>query len=406
MATKLTAEKKEIIGNLIEAYDIKTTKDIQEALKDLLGGTIQEMLESELEDQIGHERYESTEEAKTNYRNGHKTKQLKTSMGAMEIEVPQDRNSEFEPIIVPKYKRDVSEIEEKIINMYARGQSTREISEQIEDIYGFEASAELVSRVTDRIVPEIEEWRQRRLAEVYPIIFIDCIMFSVRKEKTVQKMAAYIVMGVSGDGMKEVLSIEIGETESSRYWLGVLNGLKGRGVRDIMVICADGLTGIKEAIEAAYPNTEYQHCIVHMVRNTLRHVSDKDKKAYAGDLKGIYQAADEEGGLKAMKEAQAKWEAKYPRSMNRWEERWAEICPIFKYSAEVRKALYTTNAIESLNSQYRRINSKRGVFPGEDSLMKAMYLTTVQITKKWTNKVRDWGKVYGEMSILFPGRLS
>jgi len=405
MATKLTAEKKEIIGNLIETYDIKTTKDIQEALKDLLGGTIQEMLESELDEQLGYEAYERGETEKENYRNGHKTKTLKTSMGGMEIAIPQDRKSEFEPVIVPKHKRDISEIEQKIINMYGRGQTTREISEQIEDIYGFEASAELVSRVTDRIVPEIEEWQRRRLEEVYPIVFIDCIVFNMRKEKAVQKAAVYIVLGISSEGTRDVLSIEIGETESSKYWMGVLNGLKHRGVKDILVICADGLTGIKEAIEVAYPMTEYQHCIVHMVRNTLKHVSDKDKKAFAKDLKGIYHAQNEEIGYQTMQEVKMKWDGRYPNTMTRWELQWGEICPIYKYSEDVRRVLYTTNAIESLNSQYRNLNRSRRVFPDEESLRKAMYLTTMQITRKWTVKARDWGKVYGEMSIMFGGRL-
>ena len=405
MAGKLSEEKKAIVGSLIETYDIKTAKDIQEALKDLLGGTIQEMLESELDEQLGYEKYEATNEAKTNYRNGYKDKRVKTTSGEIAIEVPQDRNSEFEPQIVPKYKRDISEIEQKIINMYGRGLTTREISEQIEDIYGFEASADLISRVTDRIVPQIEEWQNRTLSEIYPIVFIDAIFFNVRKEKTVQKRAVYIVLGINSDGVKDVLSIEIGDVESSKYWLSVLNNLKNRGVRDIMIICADGLIGIGEAIEAAFPMTEYQHCIVHMVRNTLKHVSHKHKKAFASDLKSIYHAPNEEAGLNNMLEAKEKWDKIYPNAMSRWEDKWAEVCPIFKYSADVRKALYTTNMIESLNSQYRRVNKSRSVFPSEDALKKALYLSTMNITKKWTAKIHDWGKIFGELSIIFKGRL-
>jgi len=401
----LTPEKRNIIGQLIEMYDVKSLSDIQDALKDLLGGTIQEMLESELDDSLGFEKNEATEEPKTNYRNGHKPKTLKSRMGEIEVGIPQDRKSEFEPKIVPKHKRDISEIEDKIISMYARGLTTREISEEIEDIYGFEASAELVSRVTDKIVPMIEEWQSRRLSELYPIVFIDAIMFSIRKEKVVQKVAVYVVLGVNADGMKDVLSIEIGETESAKFWLSVFNNLKNRGVQDILTICADGLSGIQEAIEAAFPKTEYQRCIVHMIRNTLLHVAEKYKKEFAGDLKTIYHAPDEESGHANMLDAKAKWDKVYPNAMKRWADNWDAICPIFKYSETVRRALYTTNAIESLNSQYRRINSRRPVFPSEESLKKALYLATQIITKKWTMKIRDWGKIYGELSILFEGRL-
>jgi transposase-like protein len=406
MAKKLSKEKKEIIASLLGTYDMKSTADIQEALKDLLGGTIQEMLESELDEHMGYGRSEQNGEEKKNYRNGYKPKTLKSTVGEIDIEVPQDRKSEFEPKIVPKHKRDISEIEQKIINMYARGQSTREISEQIEDIYGFEASAEMVSKVTDKIIPQIEAWQSRALSEVYPIVFIDAIVFHVRRDKTVQKTAAYIVLGVNSEGMKEVLSIEIGENESSKFWLSVLNSLKNRGIRDILTICADGLAGISEAIQVAFPQTEYQRCIVHMVRNTLKHVSEKNRKAFAGDLKKIYHAPDEETGHQIMLEVKEKWDKIYPNAMKRWQDDWSAVCPVFKYSAEVRKVLYTTNAIESLNSQYRKLNSSRSVFPSDDALKKALYLSTLNITKKWTTKTRNWGMIYGELSVHFEGRLT
>jgi transposase-like protein len=405
MKKEMSREKKDIIGRLIEEYDIKTTGEIQEALKDLLGGTIQEMLEAELDEHMGYGKSEQTGEVKTNYRNGHKPKTLKSTTGEINIEVPQDRNSEFEPKVVAKHKRDISEIEEKIINMYARGQSTREISEQIEDIYGFETSAEMVSRVTDKIIPQIEAWQNRALSEVYPIVFIDAIVFHVRREKTVQKTAAYIVLGINSEGMKEVLSIEVGESESAKFWLNVLNSLKNRGVRDILTICADGLSGISEAIQAAFPQAEYQRCIVHMVRNTMKHVSEKNRKAFAGDLKRIYNAHDEETGHQTMLEVKEKWDKIYPNAMKRWSDDWSAVCPIFKYSAEVRKALYTTNAIESLNSQYRKLNSSRSVFPSDDALKKALYLSTLNITKKWTTKIHNWGMIFAELSVHFDGRL-
>ena len=402
---RMSDEKRNVIGSLIEMYDIKSAKDLQDALKDLLGDTLQEMLETELDEQLGYEKHEQTEMPKTNYRNGYKSKTVKSTVGAVELDVPQDRNSEFEPKVVPKYKRDISEIEQKIINMYARGQTTREISEQIEDIYGFEASAELVSKITDKIIPQIEEWQNRRLSEVYPIVFIDAIVFNVRKDKVVQKAAVYVVLGIDANGMKDVLSIEIGENESAKCWLSVLNNLKNRGVKDILTLCADGLSGIKEAIETAFPLTEYQRCIVHMVRNTLLHVSEKYKKDFAKDLKSIYHSPDEETGYTNLLEVKEKWDKIYPNAMKRWVDNWDVVCPIFKYSPEVRKAIYTTNAVESLNSQYRRINAARPVFPSEDALKKALFLSTQQITKKWTTKIRNWGQIFGELSIVFEGRL-
>ena len=402
---KPTPEKRALIGQLIEMYEPKTMADLHNALKDLMGETIQGMLEAELDETLGYEKHEKTEEPKTNYRNGHKQKTLKSSMGEMEIDVPQDRNAEFDPKVVPKHKTDISAIEQQIINMYAHGLTTREISDQIENIYGFEASAELVSRVTDKVLPMIEDWQNRRLSEVYPIVFIDAIVFNVRKDKIVQKAAVYVVLGVDANGMKDVLTIEVGETESAKFWLSVLNNLKNRGVKDILVLCADGLTGIKEAIEAAFPMTEYQRCIVHMVRNTLLHVSDKYKKTFANDLKTIYHAPDEPSGHANMLEVKIKWDKVYPNAMKRWADCWDVICPIFKFSMTVRRALYTTNAIESLNSQYRRINASRPVFPSEEALKKALFLATRNITKKWTNKIRDWGQIYGELSIIFSERL-
>lgn len=402
---KMTPEKRELIGQVIEMYEPKNMADLYNALKDLMGDTIQGMLEAELDENLGYERHEKTEEPKTNYRNGHKQKTLKSSMGELEIDVPQDRNSEFEPQIVPKHKTNISAIEQQIINMYARGQTTREISAQIEEIYGFEASAELVSRVTDKVLPMIDDWQTRRLSEVYPIVFIDAIVFSVRKDKVVQKVSVYVVMGINADGIKDVLSIEIGETESSKYWLAVLNNLKNRGVKDILVLCADGLSGIKEAIETAFPKTEYQRCIVHMVRNTLLHVPHKNKKAFAADLKSIYHAPDESTGYEIMQDVRTKWDKVYPNAMKRWEDNWDVICPIFKFSTIVRRAFYTTNAIESLNSQYRRINANRTVFPSEEALKKSLFLATQIVTKKWTTKIRDWGQIYGELSIIYEGRI-
>ena len=318
---KMSEGKKNIIAGLIEEYNIQSAADIQEALKDLLGGTIQEMLEAELDEHLGYESYERSDNP--NSRNGVKSKRLVSSYGEIPIDVPQDRNSEFEPQIIQKRKKDISEIEQRIIAMSAKGLTTRQISSMVEDIYGFEVSESMVTGITNKILPQIEEWQQRPLSSVYPILFIDAIHFSVRVENIVKKIAAYIILGINDEGKKEVLSITVGENESSKYWLSVLNDLKNRGVQDILILCADGLTGIKESISAAFPQTEYQRCIVHQVRNTLKYVSHKDKKAFANDLKSIYHASNEEAGYEQMQVTMAD---KYPNAMKRWEENWDVIC--------------------------------------------------------------------------------
>lgn len=400
---KLTEGKKNIIAGLLQEYDIQSAQDIEAALKDLLGGTIQSMLEAELDNHLGYDNYERS--SNTDYRNGTKPKVLRSSYGEIPIDVPQDRDGDFEPKIVQKRKKDISGIEQKIIAMYAKGLSTRQISAQIEDIYGFDISEGMVSDITDKLLPEIEEWQKRPLSDVYPIVFIDAVHFSVRDERVVKKLAAYVILGVNADGIKEVLGIYIGENESSKYWLGVLNELKNRGVKDILVLCADGLTGIKESIAASFPNTEYQRCIVHQIRNTLKFVADKDKKEFSKDLKSIYQAANEEIGYQNMIEVSEKWEKHYPNSMKSWQQNWDAIVPMFKFSADVRKVIYTTNAIESLNSTYRRLNRQRSVFPSDTALLKALYLATYEATKKWSKPLRNWGKVYGELSIMYEGRL-
>ena len=273
----MTEAKRNIIQQLLQEYDIETAEDIQDALKDLLGGTIKEMMEAEMDDHLGYGKSERSDS--DDYRNGYKSKRVNSSYGSMEIDVPQDRKSTFEPQIVKKRQKDISDIDQKIISMYAKGMTTRQISETIEDIYGFETSEGFISDVTDKILPQIEDWQNRPLDEVYPVIYIDAIHYSVRDNGVIKKLTAYVILGLTCEGRKDVLTISVGDNESSKYWLSVLNELKNRGVKDIMVICADGLSGIKEAITAAFPNTEYQRCIVHQVRNTLKYVPDKDRKA-------------------------------------------------------------------------------------------------------------------------------
>lgn len=399
----MTEGKRNIIQQLLQEYDIETAEDIQDALKDLLGGTIKEMMEAEMDDHLGYQKSERSDS--DDYRNGYKSKRVNSSYGSMDIDVPQDRKSTFEPQVVKKRQKDISDIDQKIISMYAKGMTTRQISETIEDIYGFETSEGFISDVTDKILPQIEDWQNRPLDEVYPILYIDAIHYSVRDNGVIRKLAAYVILGINTEGKKEVLSITVGDNESSKYWLSVLNELKNRGVKDILIICADGLSGIKEAIAAAFPKTEYQRCIVHQVRNTLKYVPDKDRKAFAADLKTIYHASDEEKARLALDRVTEKWTTKYPNSMKRWYDNWDAITPIFKFSPDVRKIIYTTNAIESLNSTYRKLNRQRSVFPSDTALLKALYLATFEATKRWTMSIRNWGQVYGELSIMYDGRL-
>ena len=400
---QMTEGKRRIIRQLLEEYEIESAKDIHEALKDLLGGTIKEMMEAEMDNHLGYGKSERSDS--DDYRNGYKTKRVNSSCGSMEIQVPQDRKSTFNPQIVKKHQKDISDIDQKIISMYAKGMTTRQISETIEDIYGFETSEGFISDVTDKILPLIEDWQNRPLDTVYPILYIDAIHYSVRDNGIIRKLAAYVILGINTEGKKEVLSINIGDNESAKYWLSVLNELKNRGVKDILIICADGLSGIKEAITTAFPKTEYQRCIVHQVRNTLKYVADKDKKAFAADLKTIYHASNEEQARTALDRVNDKWTPKYPNAMKRWYDNWDAISPIFKFSASVRKVIYTTNAIESLNSTYRKLNRQRSVFPSDTALLKALYLATFEATKKWTVTIRNWAQVFGELSIMYNGRL-
>ena len=399
----LNENKKNIISALIEEYDIETADDIQEALKDLLGGTIKSMMESEMDEHLGYENYERSDN--DNYRNGTKRKTVRSNYGEFQIDVPQDRQSSFEPKVVKKRQKDISGIDQQIISMYARGLTTRQISEQIKEIYGFECSEGFISDVTDKILQEIDDWQNRPLDDIYPVLFIDAVHFSVRDDNRIRKLAAYVILAITLDGKKDVISLQIGENESSKYWLGVLNDLKNRGVKDVMVICADGLTGIKEAINAAYPDAEYQRCIVHQVRNTLKYVSYKDMKNFASDLKTIYLAPNEQQGYDNLQRVKERWDEKYPNAMKSWEQNWDILTPIFKFSADVRKVIYTTNAIESLNSTYKKLNRQRTVFPNDKALLKSLYLSTLQATKKWTQPLRGWGKVYVQFDVMYEGRI-
>ena len=395
---------KEILRILQDNYELNTAQDLSSALKNMFKDALQEMMNAEFDSSMGYSKYDKTSE-KSNYRNGSTKKNLKSEFGEFEFETPRDRNGEFEPKIVPKNVRDVSGIEDKIISLYARGLTTREINEQIQDLYGIEISATMVSNITDKIIPEIKEWQDRPLDNVYPIVFIDAVHFSVREENRVVKKAAYIVLGINKEGYKEILGIWIGENESSKFWIGVLNELKDRGVEDILIMCSDNLTGIKQAIEAAYPKTIQQRCIVHMIRNSVKFISYKDLKNFCNDLKTIYTSKNKKEGYEHLQRVKEKWKDKYLSAFKTWEENWDAICLFFQFSEKIRKIMYTTNTIESLNRQFRKYTKTKTVFPTDMSLLKCLYLSVKNISKKWTAPYRNWGPILSELSIMFDGRI-
>lgn len=396
---------KELIKEIVRKGNFKSATDIQEALKDLMKEFIQESLEAELNNQLGYEKYEKKENC-DNSRNGYSKKKVKSSFGEIELNIPRDRNSEFEPKIVPKYSRDISNLEEKVISMYGLGMSTRDINKHIQDIYGVDVSAEMVSKITDKIVPLIEEWQNRPLEEVYYFTFLDAVHFHVKEDKAIVKKAAYIVLGVNSEGKKDVLGIYIGGNESAKFWLSVLNDLRNRGVKDILIASVDGLTGFSEAIKTVFPYVDIQRCIIHQIRYTLSFVSYKEKKEFAKDLKEIYTAPNEETGFSALEELKEKWSKKYPYALKSWENNWSELRTFFKFSPEIRRIMYTTNAIENLNRIYRKVTKTRSSFPTDMALMKLLYLSTINLTEKWkTGYAKDWHLIKGQLAIEYEERL-
>ena len=389
----------EVVKYLLENYDIKNANDIAYALKDMFKDTIQTMMNAEFDSSMGYEKNDNKVE-KSNYRNGYSSKKVKSQFGEFDLTVPRDRNAEFESQIVPKNKRDISGIEEKVINLYGKGLSTREISDSIEDIYGVQLSATMISNITDAVLEEIEEWQKIPLKEVYTIIY-----FNVKQENVIVKKAAYVILGVTTEGFKEVLGIWIGENETAKYWLGTLNELKNRGVKDILIICSDGLKGINEAIKAVYPNAMQQRCIVHLIRNSVKFISYKHLREFCNDLRTIYKSNDEKEARDNLEKVKDKWSSTYPTSLKVWEDNWEAICTLFNYSKELRRIMYTTNAIESLNRSYRKYTKTKGVFTSDNSLMKCLFLATKNVEKKWTTRYPNWDMIYNELNILYPERL-
>ena len=396
-------EQEKLAEEIVKKYDAKTGKDLNQIMRDFMGPVIQKMLEAEMEAKIGHKKNEQVNG--DNYRNGYYPERtINTDYGQMDVKVPRDRNNEIESDLLPKYSRNINGFEEKVIRMYGLGMSNKQIQEEIDELFGCKLSPDMISDITDKIIPEIQDWQKRKLDRIYPIVFIDAIHFSVKDNGQVVKKAAYVILGVDTDGMKNVLSIVVGENESAKMWLSVLNDLKNRGVKDILILCADGLKGLKEAIGTVYPTTEFQRCIVHMIRNTLQYVSYKDRKELARDLKQVYQASTEEIGYNNLIELDEKWK-KRRVSLDNWINNWDNIQPFFKYGPETRKIMYTTNAIESLNNCYKKLNQGRRVFPTQQSLEKSMYLSTKIITEKWTSRYPNWGVTISELRTYFQDRV-
>lgn len=401
---ELPKEMNECIDEYIKTHSVKNMADMEEMMRNLFGPSLQRLLDAEMESKLGYSKSERTNTQ--NSRNGYyKERNINTTYGEIPVSIPRDRMGECKSDLLPPYAKSLDGFEDKIISMYALGMTMSEIKDQIYQLFGCKLSEDMISDITDRIMPDILEWQKRKLEEVYPIVFIDATHFSVRSNGCVVKKAAYVVLGISKEGYKEVLSITVGENESAKMWANILNDLKNRGVNDVLIMCADGLTGIKEAIAAVYPKCEYQRCIVHQIRTSMKFVSYKDYKELASDLKGVYQSSTEELGYESLLKLEEKWVSKYPHAINSWLNNWDSLSTFYKFSPEIRKIMYTTNAIESLNNRYKSINKKRPVFPTDQALLKTLYLTTINVAKKWTGRMRGWDMIYNQLSILYEGRI-
>jgi len=394
------------LRKLINQYNLKDTGDIQNMLKDMFGDAIQEMLEAELENDLGYSRYDYKNKATTNSRNGYSKKSLKSNYGKSDIKIPRDRDGDFEPKVVKKNQTTLPSIDNQVLSMYAKGMTTRDIEKHLESIYGIDASPDLISRITDKILPLVTEWQNRPLEEVYAIVFMDAIHYKVRSEGRILNKAAYSVLGVNLEGIKEVLGIWVGEAESAKFWLSVLNEIKNRGVKDILIMAVDGLKGFSEAIESAYPETEVQKCVLHQIRNSTRYVSYKDIKIFTAGLKKIYRAATEELALAELDSFEEIWGKKYPLSIKSWRTNWAELSTYFKYPSELRKIIYTTNSAESYHRQLRKVTKSKSIFPNDRALIKMLYLATMDVTDKWTMRLRDWPLILSQLTIYFKERVS
>jgi putative transposase len=401
----------ELLREYINSQKFTSTSEIMEAMKDMFRDVLQQVMECELEEKLGYEKSEriavnDENGMSKNYRNGYSKKTVKTQLGEVKVKIPRDRNGEYEPQIIGKYNRNADGMEEKILALYSCGMSQRNISEQIKNLYDVEISPELVSKISEKIMPEVTAWQNRPLESVYPFVFMDAIHYKVKENHQYITKAAYVVLGVNMEGNKDILGVWIGENESSKFWLSVLNDLKNRGVRDIYLFCVDGLTGFREAIEAVYPKSQIQRCIIHQIRSSTRYVSYKDIKELMRDLKAVYQAVTEDEALNGLVQFKEKWGKAYPSCVKSWEDNWDILSTFFAYPTEIRRIIYTTNIIEGLNRQFRQITNNKPSFTNDDSLRKMLYLASKKIVEHWTVRCRNWDTVLNQLNIMFPDRLT
>jgi len=396
----------ELLDNLMKDY--KKPEDLigeNGLLKQLTKRLLERAMQAELTEHLGYEKHASSGKNSGNSRNGGYNKTITGDFGNLNITTPRDRNSTFEPVILPKGETRFTGFDDKIISMYARGMTTRDIQGHLQEIYGIDVSPALISQVTDAISEEVILWQNRPLDDVYPIVYLDAIRIKVRHDSRVINKAVYLAIGVNMDGIKEVLGMWTSENEGAKFWLQVVTELKNRGVKEIFIACVDGLKGFPEAIEALFPQTQIQLCIVHMVRHSLNYVSWKQRKEVAADLKTIYHAPTVEMAEKNLEAFAAKWDASHPTIARSWRNNWERIIPLFSYPKDIRKAIYTTNAIESLNMSLRKVTKNRGHFPNDDAMFKLLYLALRNIAKKWTMPIRDWKSALNQFSIIFEERM-
>lgn len=383
-----------------------TKEEVNEAFKDAFSEVFEQIFQAELESKLGYSKYDYKNKETANSRNGYSKKRLKSDIaGEFEVNIPRDRNGEYEPQMIEKHQRDISSIEDKILSMYAKGMSTGAINSHIEDLYKFSVSKEQVTRITDKILPLAKEWQNRPLESCYTVVFLDGMSFDVREDGIYRKKTVYVIIGINIDGRKELMGLWIGENETSKYWLSILNDLKSRGVEDILIACVDGLNGFEQAINSVYPQTKIQRCIVHIIRNCTRYVNYKDRKAFCSDMKPIYKAVNEESALESLVEFDEKWGKKYPYAVKVWQNNWNGIKTMFEYSPEIRHVIYTTNAIEGFNNGVKRITKTKNSFMSDESLFKLLYLVSQDITKKWTMPIPNWSLIFNQLLIYFEERL-
>lgn len=385
---------------------VKNGTDIKSIMRDMMSVLLEGALDGELDEALVYSKYDYKNKDTGNSRNGHSQKTMHTSYGDVDINIPRDRAGEFEPQLIKKYQNTISQdMEEQIISMYAKGMTTSDIEAHMQDLYGLSVSDSTISRITDKILPMVHEWQERPLDDIYAVIFMDAIHYHVRSEGRIIKKAVYIVIGINMEGRKDVLGMYVGENESAKYWMSVINGLKNRGIKDILIACVDGLNGFPQAIEAAFPDTEIQQCIIHQIRNSTRYVSYKDIKNVMADLKLVYSAVDEEHAAAALDMFGEKWDNKYPKIYKSWHDKWPLLSTYFKYPEAVRRLIYTTNAIEGFNRQLRKVTKAKTIFPSDDSLLKMLYLAMTDITKKWTGRRQDWSQIRAQLEIYFEDRI-